>query len=331
MLRHQLGEDAFYRGLKHYLEVNRGKNVVTADLARAIEEATHVNIDQFLGQWVYGAGAPKFDLSYAYDNEKHQVALTVKQTQKVEGRVGIFRVPVEVEITAAGGSKLHPITVSKAQEIFTFPADSAPVMVLFDKGGQVLKTAEFHKEKKEWLHQLKNAGELADRADAAAALGKAKADDEIIAALGDALRHDKSWGVRATAADTLGKLGGASASKTLLDAVNSSDTPGVRNRVVTALGNFKDDPVIAAKLESLARQDNSYRARASCNGPPRESPSNRAPPPSGAWRAFRRTIRTSPNRLLRISTNSIFRSAWPPSSPWGAEATPRPSRRSKPF
>ena len=262
MLRHQLGEDAFYRGLKHYLEVNRGKNVVTADFARAIEEATHVNIDQFLGQWVYGAGAPKFDLSYAYDNEKHQVALTVKQTQKVEGRVGIFRVPVEVEITAGGGPKLHPITVSKAQEIFTFPADSAPVMVLFDKGGQVLKTADFHKEKKEWLYQLKNAGEFADRADAAAALGKAKADDEIIAALGDALRHDKSWGVRATAADTLGKLGGAGAAKALLDAVNSSDTPWVRNRIVTVLGNFKDDAAIAAKLESLAKQDNSYRARA---------------------------------------------------------------------
>src|SRR5216683_2155734 len=26
MLRHQIGEDAFYHGLKHYLEVNRGKN-----------------------------------------------------------------------------------------------------------------------------------------------------------------------------------------------------------------------------------------------------------------------------------------------------------------
>jgi len=28
-------------------------------------------------------------------------------------------------------------------------------MVLFDKGGHVLKSAEFHKEKKEWLYQLK--------------------------------------------------------------------------------------------------------------------------------------------------------------------------------
>src|SRR5215469_11599568 len=36
MLRHELGEDAFYAGLKHYLEVNRGKNVVTADLIKAV-------------------------------------------------------------------------------------------------------------------------------------------------------------------------------------------------------------------------------------------------------------------------------------------------------
>src|SRR6266481_4732116 len=113
MLRHQIGEDAFYRGIKQYLEVNRGKNVVTADLAKAIEEATHANVDQFFSQWVYGAGAPKFDLSYTYDNEKHQVMLSVKQTQKIEGRVGLFRVPVEVEITTATGPKLYNVTVSK--------------------------------------------------------------------------------------------------------------------------------------------------------------------------------------------------------------------------
>ncbi len=61
MLRHQLGEQNFYAGLKHYLQVNGGKNVVTADLTKAIEEATHTNVDQFFDQWVYGAGAPKLN------------------------------------------------------------------------------------------------------------------------------------------------------------------------------------------------------------------------------------------------------------------------------
>ena len=263
MLRHQLGDDAFYHSMKHYLDANRGKNVVTSDLVKAIEETTHNNVDQFFGQWIYGAGAPKFDLSYAYDNEKRQVALTVKQIQTVEGRVGIFRVPIEVEITTAAGSKLFPITVSKATQVFTLPADSAPLLVLFDKGGHVLKSAEFHKEKKEWLYQLKNAADLSDRADAALALGKIKKDDEVIAALGDALHNDKAWGVRATAADTLGELGGPNAAKLLLETADSKDGPWVRSRVVAALGNFKGDAAVAAKLNSIAKEDGSYRARAS--------------------------------------------------------------------
>ena len=262
MLREQIGEDAFYRGLKYYLDVNRGKSVVTADLAKAIEESAHVNVDQFFSQWLYGAGAPKFDLSYTYDGAKHQVMLTVTQIQKVEGRVGLFRVPVEVEITTGSGPKLYNFTVSKDKQTFPLSAESAPLMVLFDKGGHILKSAEFHKEKKEWLYQVKSATDLADRADAVVALGKMKNDDEVVAVLGDILRNDKAWGVRATAADTLGQLGAASASKLLLAALDSQDGPWVRNRVVSALGNFKDDTTVAAKLNSVANQDDSYRARA---------------------------------------------------------------------
>jgi aminopeptidase N len=263
MLRHQLGEEPFYRGLKHYLEVNRGKNVVTADLVKAIEEATHTDVDQFFSQWVYGAGAPKFDLSYKYDDAKHEVALTVKQTQKVEGRVGLFTVPTDVAITTSSGAKLYPITVSKDSQVFTFHADSAPLMVLFDKGGQILKSADFHKEKKEWLYQLKNASEVGDRADAIHALAKLKNDDEVIAALGEALRSDKASGLQINAADALGQLDGPAASKQLLDSLDSVKEPWVRNHVVTALGNFKNDATIVAKLDSIAHNDSSYRARAS--------------------------------------------------------------------
>jgi aminopeptidase N len=264
MLRHQLGEDAFYHGLKHYLEVNRGKNVVTADLAKAMEEATHTNVDQFFNQWLYGAGAPKFDLSYKYDDAKHEASLTVKQTQKVEGHVGLFHIPTEVEITTASGPKLFPVTVSseKDTEVFTFRADSAPLMVLFDKGGHILKSADFHKERNEWLYQLKNATELADRADAVTALGKLKGDEDVVAALADTLRNDKAWGVRANAADALGRLGGSTASKQLLEALNTAKEPWVRNRIVSALADFKDDPAIVAKLSAIAGDDSSYRARA---------------------------------------------------------------------
>ncbi|HTZ31047.1 MAG TPA: M1 family aminopeptidase [Methylomirabilota bacterium] len=262
MLRRQLGDDAFYAGLKHYLEVNRGKNVVSSDLAKAIEEATHTNVDQFFDQWVYGAGAPKFEISYQYDAGKKQVALNVKQTQKLEGRVGLFTVPVDVEVTNATGPKLYPIKISNADETFTFPSASAPQMVIFDKGSQVLKSAEFKKENQEWFYQLKNAGELADRADAAVALGKLKGNDEAVAALGSALRNDKGRGVRIVAARELGEVGGPAAAKELLGSLSSTSEPELRASIVQALGSFKDNTEVATRLETLAKSDDSYRARA---------------------------------------------------------------------
>jgi aminopeptidase N len=266
MLRHQLGDDQFYAGLKHYLEGNRGKNVVTADLIKAMEETTHTNVDRFFDQWIYGAGAPKFDISYTYDATKKLVLLTVKQTQKLEGHVGLFRVPVDVEITNATGPKLYPIVVSKADETFELPSESAPQMVLFDKGMQILKSAEFKKDKKELLYELKNAGELADRADAAVALGKLKSDEEAATALGEALRSDKTRGVREVAAESLGDLNNPAAAKQLLGALDQEKEPEVRANIVQALGSFKDTPEITAKLEAVAKDDVSYRARAAALG-----------------------------------------------------------------
>jgi aminopeptidase N len=262
MLRQQIGEERFYRGLRRYLEVNRGRNVVTADLIKAIEEANHIDVQHFFDQWVYGAGAPKFEISYNYDDAKHEIALGVKQTQKSEGHVGLFQVPVEVEVVTPSGGKSHTVHITKEAQTFAIPADAAPLMVVFDKGGRVLKSADFYKEKKEWIYQLANATELADRADAIAALGKIKNDDEVLAALGNAVSTDKAWGVRDIAADALGRMGNAGAGKQLLDALNSDEQPFVRNHIVAALGEIKDDPKIAGKLETIAREDSSYRARA---------------------------------------------------------------------
>jgi aminopeptidase N len=263
MLRRQLGEEAFYAGIKHYLQSNRGKNVVTADFAKAMEEATHRNIDEFLGQWVYGAGAPRFNVKYSYDEASHQVALTVKQTQKREGAVGLFRVPVGVEITTASGRKLYDIWVTKEEKVYTFPADQKPLMVLFDRGGHLLGEEDFAKPKAQLIYQLNNATEFSDRADAATLLGKLHGDEEAAAALGVAARSDKVDGIREVAAEALGNLGGPAAQKELLQALKMPDKPWVRQTQVTALANFKGEAVVAARLDEIAREDGSFRARAS--------------------------------------------------------------------
>jgi len=260
MLRLKLGDAGFFRAMKHYLEVNRGQNVVTADLVKAIEQATGISVDQFFDEWIYGAGAPRFQVRYTYDESARQVRLSVEQAQKVEGRVGLFHVPVEVEITTASGKKSVPIEISKAGENFMFPVDGPPRMLLFDKGDTILKSVEFNKLAGDWIYQLKYAQTVLDRADAAKALSDFRDHEEVIAALGQAALSDPFWGIRVEVVRALGRIGGPAAQKEILAAL-ANDKPWVRQVVVEQLGNFRGDPTIAAKLETIFREDKTYRVR----------------------------------------------------------------------
>ena len=187
--------------------------------------------------------------------------MDVKQTQKVEGLVGLFDVPVDVEITTSSGRKTFPIEVSEASQSFSFPADSVPLMVLFDKGDKILKTAEFKKDASMLIYQLKNAETVPDRADAALALGAFGASPDTIAALADAAQHDPFWGIRVEALRTLGRIGGAAAEQPIL-AEMRDDKPWVRDVAVAQLGRFSDDGSLAPTLAGIAANDKAYRVRA---------------------------------------------------------------------
>ncbi len=262
MLRQELGSADFYAGLKHYLEKYRGQNVVTADLVSAIEEATSHNVDQFFHQWIYGAGAPNLAISYSYDESAHLIRLQVKQTQKIEGAVGLFTIPTEVEITTASGAKRFPILVSKADETYSFSADSAPLLVLFDPGDTFLDTVQFDKSTREWIYQLRHASTVPDRADAASVLAGISGQDAVVSALLDAARSDPYWGIRAQALESLAKLGGTAARDALIAALDDPD-PRAASVSATMLSAFQKDAQVAARLEVAARAAKFYRERES--------------------------------------------------------------------
>jgi aminopeptidase N len=262
MLRDKLGDADFFAGLNHYLQQHAGENVVTADLQKSIEQATAINVDRFFHQWIYRAGAPKFEVSFTYDNSAHQVKLDVKQTQKLEGLVELFDVPVEIEIATADGRKTFPVEINDASQSFTFPAASAPLMVVFDKGDKILKSVTFQKDPALWIHQLKHGATVPDRADAAFALGSVQNNADALAALGEAAQHDAFWGVRVEALHSLGKLGSADAEKFVLLAATSDPQPWVRQRAVHELSSFKQDASLGAKLTDISARDAAYHVRA---------------------------------------------------------------------
>jgi aminopeptidase N len=260
MLRKQLGDDAFFRALKHYLEANRLQNVVTADLVKAIEESTGTNVDPFFDQWIYGAGAPRFTVKSTYDADAKKVSLNVKQTQKVEGRVGLFRVPVDIAITTAGGEKVFPVEVSKAEETFSFTVDGPPLMALFDKGNKILSSLDFQKSPEEWIRQLQTAQDVPDRADAAVALGNIKDNEAVTTALGEAARRDHFWGVRNEALRALGRINSPNARKQVLAAL-SNEQPWVRQVAVEQMGKFQNDEETIKRLQAIYKDDKAYSVR----------------------------------------------------------------------
>ncbi len=265
MLRTKLGDDNFFRALHYYLETNRNQNVVTADLEKAVDQSTAINSDKFFHEWIWRAGAPTYDVSYTYDDAAHQIKLLVKQTQKVEGMVDLFDMPVDVEIATASGRATHSIEVTQAEETFNLPASSAPLMVLFDKGDKILKTVEFKKDAPALIYQLKNAQDVPDRADAVVALGHIKDNADVVAALGNAAQHDSFWGIRSEALKALGKIGGPDAEKQIIAALND-DKPWVREVAVEQLGDFTTDPALGPRLTQIAANDKAYRVRAAALG-----------------------------------------------------------------
>jgi len=53
LLREEMGEDAFWKGLRSYTKKYFGKSVVTSDFKTAMEEASGRKLDDFFAKWVY--------------------------------------------------------------------------------------------------------------------------------------------------------------------------------------------------------------------------------------------------------------------------------------
>src|SRR5262249_57137340 len=102
MLRHAIGDAAFWTTLTHYLTKHRHGVVESRDLARAVEEATGKNLDWFFSQWVIdGAGHPELEVSIRWDPADRLAGVSVEQKHKIEPRVPGFRIPTHLRCRPA--------------------------------------------------------------------------------------------------------------------------------------------------------------------------------------------------------------------------------------
>jgi aminopeptidase N len=257
MLRHQLGEANFRRGIKAYLERYRTREVITADLQRTLEEVTGRSLERFFQQWIYSGGYPEFEVSHSWDGENKLLKLKIKQTQKVDDLTPIFVTPVDLAFTvpisdeaAKDASTDQTQTFSfrviagedgQAEQVFYFPLLREPVLIRFDPDGKLLKTLKFDRSSQLLRYQLAHDPDILGRIEAADALGE-KEGQENIEALITALNNDAFWGVRSAAARALANIGSEQAQTALIKALTDLDArqySRLRATIAGALGKFQ--------------------------------------------------------------------------------------------
>jgi len=262
MLRFVLGDEAYWKAIRHYVRSNEGKNVVTQDLARAVEEATGRNIEWFLDQWVFKGGHPELEVSSDWDDEKKLANVLVKQTQKEDEVTALFRMPLDIGFIAADGSlvmrrvELEP----RMEQAFHISLPAKPKALRFDPGDRVLKKLSLKLGEDQLTALLALDPDAILRGRAARALGE-KATAAAVAALSKALREDKAWMVRGEAARALGEVRSEASRDALLGALAVETHVKTRRAIVESLGEFREHEAagpIAAALEKVLAGDASY-------------------------------------------------------------------------
>ena len=259
MLRYVLGDDAFYKTLAHYLGKHRHGTVESRDLARAVEDATGRVLDWFFSQWVIdGAGHPELEVGMRWDPDTQLATVTVEQTQKVDGKTPIFRLPTKVRFRVGDKDVDHPIEIVEQKQVFHLRLDGEPSQAIFDPGHVLLAARKIDKPEPVWLAELAGATLAVDRAAAAQALAK-RGGPAAEQGLMTALEKDKFWAVRGSAALGLGTIRTPAARDRLIKRLKAEVHPRARRIIARALGDFVHEPAAGAALATIVEKgDASY-------------------------------------------------------------------------
>ncbi len=267
MLRHQLGQEVFIRGIREYVRRFAGREVETNDFRGVMEWVAGRNLELFFADWAYRPGAPRLSVDYEWDDESRSAVVKIEQTQDIDENRPAFAMPLDLYFRSAGEELTVTVDVFRRKETFRRRFDDPPDLFCVDPQAGVLKTLECRKPRPMWLGQLRQGPTVASRCEAAAQL-KHWDRPEVVEALGESLADaGEFWGVRAQSAYALGSMQSHRALRTLLDALvadgalSGAENSKVRAAAARALGFYRSSEVTAT-LVRLAEQDESYAVEA---------------------------------------------------------------------
>jgi aminopeptidase N len=144
MLRAQIGDTAFFRGVRAYYARYRHGTAVTDDLRREMEKTSGRDLRWFFDQWLRRPGFPMVATRWTYDPSTRVVAIKVEQS----GPHGMFRLSLPIEID--DGETVQRIIVdipARADTRMYLPLEvrNTPTRVTIDPDAQVLAAFTSHR------------------------------------------------------------------------------------------------------------------------------------------------------------------------------------------
>ncbi|MDE3003206.1 MAG: M1 family metallopeptidase [Gemmatimonadota bacterium] len=143
MLRSQVGDEVFWRGIREYYARYMNGNATTTDFRTVMEEASGLDLGLFFEQWLYNGGNPRLEGWWDYDASTRAVRIEINQTQTAGPT---FELPLEIGIhfdaTSLPGT-IHDVVVDARSHRFVIPVDEEPTHVTLDPNVKTLFESEF--------------------------------------------------------------------------------------------------------------------------------------------------------------------------------------------
>jgi aminopeptidase N len=140
MLRREIGDTAFFRGIRSYYGKYRHSNALTSDFQREMEQASGQPLAWFFDQWFWRAGFAELTVGWRHDAAKNRVVLDVEQG----ARFAPYRLRMAVDLVDANGAVRRAMMTIPAQQRATLEvplaAPTAPSRIVFDGDVSVLGT-----------------------------------------------------------------------------------------------------------------------------------------------------------------------------------------------
>lgn len=150
MLKDMIGEEAFYRSLKRFLEENAYQNVSSSDLLYCFYDETGIPLNWFWNQWIYRGGEPELKVFHAEESKvsSELIRVFVQQTHETGMDVGLFKLPLNIELYTEDGSMIketHWIENAFEEIKITLPKGKRVSFILIDPGNKLLKKMHFER------------------------------------------------------------------------------------------------------------------------------------------------------------------------------------------